>query len=320
MINYPKISIVTPSFNQGQYLEETILSVINQNYPNLEYIIIDGGSTDNSVEIIKKYEKHLKYWVSEKDRGQSHAINKGLEHCTGEIFNWLNSDDYYIDGTLFKIADLFLKNPLAHIFAGKEYLFTGDNQILSISNGTFVSKSITETIFLSLFDQPCSFLNFTIFKPLFPLDERFNYVMDADLYVRYLLEYGVNNILFIDEALNMFRLHENSKGVSENIKFDQEKYIFESKILKSIGAHVLLTKYAESKRLKIIDLDYCNLIIDKKIYTRLFCEREIKRIRINPPSRILDRLLFSPFYFKYNNLKGYTLFKCFLIDFLFKST
>ena len=90
MTTLPKISIVTPSFNQGKYLEKTILSVIEQGYPNLEQIIIDGGSTDESVEIIKKYEKHLAYWVSEPDRGQSHAINKGFERATGEIFGWLN--------------------------------------------------------------------------------------------------------------------------------------------------------------------------------------------------------------------------------------
>ena len=82
-------SIITPSYNQGQYIEQTIQSVLNQNYPNLEYIIIDGGSTDNTVEIIKKYEKHLKFWVSEKDKGQANAINKGLQYCTGEIFNWI---------------------------------------------------------------------------------------------------------------------------------------------------------------------------------------------------------------------------------------
>ncbi len=94
-MNYPKISIVTPSFNHAQFLEETILSVITQNYPNLEYVIIDGGSTDGSVDIIKKYEKHLTYWVSEPDNGHGDALNKGFAKSTGEIMAWINSDDKY---------------------------------------------------------------------------------------------------------------------------------------------------------------------------------------------------------------------------------
>ena len=89
---WPKISIVTPSFNQGKYIEETIRSVLLQNYPNLEYIIIDGGSTDETVSIIKKYEGRIKFWLSEKDKGQGNAINKGLKYCTGEIFNWIISE------------------------------------------------------------------------------------------------------------------------------------------------------------------------------------------------------------------------------------
>ncbi len=90
----PRITIVTPSYNQGQFLEATIRSVLLQGYPNLEYIIIDGGSSDNSVEIIRKYEPWLAYWVSEKDRGQAHAINKGFAHATGSIYAYLNSDDF----------------------------------------------------------------------------------------------------------------------------------------------------------------------------------------------------------------------------------
>ena len=106
----PKISTVTPSFNQGKFLEKTILSVLEQGYPNLEYIIIDGGSSDESVDIIKKYADRLNYWVSEADRGQSHAINKGFERATGEIFGWLNSDDWYHPGALQAVDDCVENN------------------------------------------------------------------------------------------------------------------------------------------------------------------------------------------------------------------
>jgi glycosyltransferase involved in cell wall biosynthesis len=96
----PKITIVTPSYNQGQYLEDTIASVLGQNYPNLEYMVLDGGSSDNSLEIIKKYENHLAFWVSERDGGQSAAINRGFGAATGDILAWLNSDDMYLPRVL----------------------------------------------------------------------------------------------------------------------------------------------------------------------------------------------------------------------------
>jgi len=125
-IVYPKITIVTPSFNQGDYLESTIRSVIDQGYPNLEYIIIDGGSTDNSIDIIKKYASHLAYWVSEPDKGQYYAIDKGLRMATGEIMAWLNSDDMFHSGSLFTIASLFQENPDVEWLMGYPTFYTED--------------------------------------------------------------------------------------------------------------------------------------------------------------------------------------------------
>jgi glycosyltransferase involved in cell wall biosynthesis len=149
-MNWPKISIVTPSFNQGQYIEETILSVLSQNYPNLEYIIIDGGSTDDTVEIIKKYESRITYWVSEPDRGQSHAINKGLQKCTGEIFNWLNSDDWYMPGALFDVANAFRINSRAQFVSGYEN-HVEQSGMINLHTGTFINSNIEQ--------KECIFLN-----------------------------------------------------------------------------------------------------------------------------------------------------------------
>jgi glycosyltransferase involved in cell wall biosynthesis len=107
MIDFPKISIITPNFNGGAYLEETIQSVLSQNYPNLEYIIIDGGSTDDSIDIIIKYEKQLTYWVSEPDNGLYDAVQKGFDKSTGEIMAWINSDDLYHPKAFFTVAEIF---------------------------------------------------------------------------------------------------------------------------------------------------------------------------------------------------------------------
>jgi glycosyltransferase involved in cell wall biosynthesis len=128
MSAYPKISIVTPSYNQGKYLEQTILSVLNQNYPNLEYIVIDGGSTDNSIEIIKKYAHKISYWTSEKDEGLYYALQKGFNISSGEIMAWINSDDMYNSKSLFAVAEIMKTFPQINWLMGKNTFFNEDSQ------------------------------------------------------------------------------------------------------------------------------------------------------------------------------------------------
>jgi glycosyltransferase involved in cell wall biosynthesis len=126
---WPKLSIVTPSYNQGQFLEATIRSVLLQGYPNLEYIIIDGGSSDESVAIIRKYERFLTFWVSEPDDGQTAAINRGLERSTGEYLGWLNSDDLYTKGAFGKAIAAFLKHPESIVVHGNRILLDADDRV-----------------------------------------------------------------------------------------------------------------------------------------------------------------------------------------------
>ena len=131
MIILPKISIVVPNYNGGTTIGATLESLIKQGYPDLEIIVMDGGSTDNSVAVIKRYEKHLKYWQSEKDKGQSDAINRGLERATGEVVNWLCSDDLLVEGALARIGEEFEKDPLLDVLTGRArnvYLDSEGNQ------------------------------------------------------------------------------------------------------------------------------------------------------------------------------------------------
>lgn len=222
-MNYPKISIVTPSFNQGKYIEQTILSVLEQNYPNLEYIIIDGGSTDETVDIIKKYADGIAYWVSEKDEGQTDAINKGFAKCTGELFNWINSDDYYEPGTFELLAQLYTDNPQVNVFCGKEWGFNDlDPKEKIFHQGSVIGKDVFETIRTGIIDQPCTFWKKNSIDKLFPLDKSLRYVMDRQLWWAYLLQYGQENIIKVKEVFTHFRLHPASKSVSEESHFDND--------------------------------------------------------------------------------------------------
>jgi glycosyltransferase involved in cell wall biosynthesis len=207
--NLPKISIITPSFNQGEFIEETIRSVLLQGYPNLEYIIIDGGSTDNTLEIIKKYSHFLHYWVSEKDKGQSDAINKGLKHATGDVFNWLNSDDFYLPDALIKVGNAF-KNVELNIFCGQ--LFTGkEDGKRAHFKGAFLENTIEQTIASRYFCQPSTFFRLPIIKQLGGVETQLFFCMDLELWINYLAHFGEKGIEESPEFLTVFRLHDGAK-------------------------------------------------------------------------------------------------------------
>ena len=222
---WPKISIVTPSLNQGQFLEETILSVLKQGYPNLEYIIIDGGSTDESVEIIKKYEQHLAYWVSEPDRGQAHALNKGFDRTSGDWLAWINSDDYYMPRTLFRVASSVADNPGTDWIVGTTVVINNEYQELERFVPRSSGRQWTDYVCIRQsgtdLPQPSSFWSRGAWLAAGRLDESFRYTMDHEYWGR-LARSGYYPLCLV-EALAVFRRHEESKTSEGYIPFLREE-------------------------------------------------------------------------------------------------
>jgi len=224
MKKLPKVSIVTPSFNQAQFIERTIESILGQNYPNLEYIIMDGGSKDGTVDIIKKYGKRI-IWKSEKDGGQSEAINKGLRMATGEIVAFLNSDDTYEPGAIQKVVDFFLANPDKKWVYGKcKIVDENDREIrrpitwyknIKLKNYTY-RKLLAEN-FIS---QPATFWKRELLDEIGYINEDEHYTMDYEYWLRIGQKYpaGVINAYLAD-----FRMYNTSKsGSLSNPQFQDE--------------------------------------------------------------------------------------------------
>jgi len=206
----PKLSIITPSFNQARFLEETIRSVLNQGYEPLEYIIIDGGSTDESVDIIRRYEDKLAHWESEKDRGQVHAINKGLERATGDILAFINSDDVYLPGTFNAVISHFAEHPESNWVCGDTIMFGEGHETRLIR--AVVPRSAAHCLSWAYrAPQPGHFWRTELVRSGF--QERWNYDFDHDMYVRLLL--AGHKCQYIPLPMAAYRLHEVSKTIAE---------------------------------------------------------------------------------------------------------
>ncbi|ABM72590.1 Hypothetical protein P9515_13831 [Prochlorococcus marinus str. MIT 9515] len=287
---YPKISVVIPSFNQGSFIEETILSIINQKYPNLELIIIDALSTDSTLKIIKKYFNKINYFVSEKDNGQAHALNKGFKMASGQICSYLNSDDTYIDNILWKIAEQYKKNKFKWIYT--DVLFGN-----SIKNSTYFERRISSfeefCAIQTIAQQGVFWENNSLKKPWF--DENLMYVMDHKFFINLYKNFGKPNYLNITGAF--FRIHGNSKTSKfEKILFDERK---------KIGleyAELSDNKYQKNKiKLEIKRLDlkikmhktYSDMLACKKLTIKIKFFLEMLIIFIKSPFKKRDLFFFG---------------------------
>jgi glycosyltransferase involved in cell wall biosynthesis len=212
----PLVSIVTPSYNQGRYIEETIQSVLNQDYPNLEYLVVDGGSSDNTLDILKKYEGRLT-WISERDRGQADAINKGFHMAKGEILAWLNSDDTYLPGAVHKSVRYLEAHPEVGMLYGKGYYIDEDGEFIErYYTEPFDYRRLSEVCFIC---QPTVFLRAEVVRAVGPLDISLDYCLDYEYWMRIAKRFRIG---YLEAYLANYRLHIDTKTLSKRVEFHQE--------------------------------------------------------------------------------------------------
>jgi len=206
---HPKVSIITPSFNQGRFLEESIRSVLAQTYPDIEYIVVDGGSKDGSLEIIRKYQQRFAWWVSEKDKGHADALNKGFSHATGEVLAWLNSDDiYYPDAVAEAVAVLTGQPDVGMVY--------GDADLIDNSGAPIGQFAARQTDYRRMLQgsvhipQATTFFRADLWKRVGPLDISLFFSFDYDLWVKFA---KVSRILYVPKRWARFRIHEDGKTI-----------------------------------------------------------------------------------------------------------
>jgi glycosyltransferase involved in cell wall biosynthesis len=244
---WPKISVVTPSFNQGLYIEATIRSVLDQGYPNLEYIIIDGGSADGTVEIIERYSEYLSYWVSEPDEGQTDALIKGFDRSTGEIMCWLCSDDLFEAKTLYEVTETFDENPDWQVVYGDSFWIDADDRPIRFK------KEIGFNRFIWMYDhnylpQPSTFWRRGIYERVGGLDPRMKLAMDGDLWARFAEHTTPHHI---PRAWSRMRYYPEQKNVRLRATSDEEDALIRSRYLSDEPPLIRRMKWFVAKAMRV---------------------------------------------------------------------
>ncbi len=261
-MNFPKISVVTPSYNQCNFIEETIKSVLDQDYQNLEYIIIDGESSDSSARIISQYENRLHFWVTEKDDGHAHALNKGFSHATGEIMAWINSDDKYTPWTFKAVAEIFTLFPHVDWIVGFNSWWNGNGAMIHASRG---SKNIYDYLIGNYrwIQQESVFWRRSLWeKSGGYIDQDYQFMVDGELWSRFFLH---AELYSVDCILGGYRTHLDNRAAHnlEACKAEMERAI---SVLRNQCSSVILNR---SRILKVLKMANKNLIFNPDIFSRL---------------------------------------------------
>jgi len=217
MPDLPLVSIITPSYNQMRFLEATLRSVLEQDYPNIEYLVVDGASTDGSVEIIRRYADRLAWWVSEKDSGQSEAVNKGLQRARGEIIGWLNSDDVYLPGTVSAAVAAFQSHPEAGLVYGDALAIDAEGKPFNLMRAR--QYTLADLLAFNIICQPAAFMRRSVLEQVNYLDPAYHLLMDHLLWMRLAQKAP---LVYVPQTWAAARYHEQAKNCTRGAAYGRE--------------------------------------------------------------------------------------------------